>query len=163
MIVNCYTHLLITLSLLPLLRSTAALRKQPTHVTWLSSGLSKNHTFSKNHVPPNTSILSYLDGAQRFAWMTCYNDSKLVVNDFIRRLARVAGPDEVVFNCLCPGLLKPTGVDRNIGWGLGQMVRLYRTISGRDVAAGARTVVFATTAAGEETQGKLLQHNLVDE
>lgn len=85
------------------------------------------------------------------------------MNDFVRRLAAPAGPGGVVFNCVCPGLLKPTGVDRNLAWGLGQAVRLYRAFAGRDVAAGARTVVFAAAAAGGETQGSFLQNNAVDE
>lgn len=160
--VNCYTPLLISLSLLPLLRSTAVIRKAPTHLTWVSSGLSKKPVFTTKPVPGNVSVLEYLDEKQNFSSTSRYADGKYIVNTYVGQLAGLVPASEVVVNCFCPGLLRPTGLDAGLpGW-LGFGVGIWRRVSGRDIAAGGRTTLFAGAVAGAETHGKFLQHNQVD-
>ncbi|KAF3771407.1 putative short-chain dehydrogenase [Cryphonectria parasitica EP155] len=161
--VHCYTHLLISLSLLPLLRRTARLRNQPTHISWVSSGTSATHSFAKRPIPAGSSVLAHLDDELNFDYMTRYSDNKFVANLLVRRLAAAVSPSEVIINSFCPGFLKPTGIDKSLPSWLGLVIGMTRRFKGRDVDGGARTFVYAAAVANQKTHGKFLQHNQVDD
>lgn len=158
--VNCYTHVLISLELLPLLRATSITRGAPTHLTFVGSATQTSHTLVKKPVTATGTVLDHFDDESIYQGLTRYADSKLVVNAFIRRLAAVVPPSEVIINSPCPGLVA-TGFDKHLpGW-LKPLMFIYRKISARDVSEGTRTLVYACAVAGPETHGKFLQHNHV--
>jgi NAD(P)-dependent dehydrogenase (short-subunit alcohol dehydrogenase family) len=159
--VNCYTHVLISLALLPLLRRTAAVRGSPTRITFVGSGTQKTQATLKGGLPEGVSVLEYFDDPANFSRFRRYADSKLAVNAYTRRLATLA-PGEVVVNNLCPGLVQ-TGLDKNLPGPLKFIMGWVRKTAARTVEEGARTLVYAAAVAGEETSGKFLQQNKVDE
>ncbi|KAL7913117.1 hypothetical protein GGI35DRAFT_274744 [Trichoderma velutinum] len=159
--VNCYTHLLITLELFPLLRSTAVARGLPSRITFTGSGTQiKQETLSKKPPSPNSTILDHFDDEAVYNKYFRYADTKLVVNAYVRRLAALA-PSEVIVNNPCPGLVQ-TGLDKNLPFYLRVPMGLVRKTMARTVEEGARTLIFASVVAGPETNGKFLQHNKVD-
>lgn len=161
-LVNCYTHFLIALELMPLLRSTAAIRGAPSRLSIVSSLRSKvNNVFSRNLVPESGSILEHLDDPKFYAYPSRYDDTKFVVNAFTRRLAAAVPAREVVVNCFCPGVVRTT-MDRHMPCYIRFLTGVYRWIYSRDIEAAGRTMVYATVVAGEDTQGKFLQDNKVD-
>lgn len=160
MAVNCYTHMLISLELLPLLRSTAAIRGAPTHLTFVGSETQKNHTLTKKPVAATGTVLDHFDDQSIYQGLARYMDSKLVVNAFVRRLAAAVPSSEVIINNLCPGLVA-TGFDKELPLWAKSIMFVFRKVSARDVSEGARTLVYASVIAGAETHGKFLLHNHV--
>lgn len=159
--VNCYTHFLISLELFPLLQSTATTRGLPTHITFTGSATQiKQNTLTKKPIPPEGTVLGHFDDEANFNKFFRYADTKTVVSAFVRRLGALA-PDEVVVNNPCPGLVQ-TGLDKNLPFYLRLPMGLVRRYTGRTVAEGARTLVYASIIAGPDTNGKFLQHNKVD-
>ncbi|KAL7817790.1 NAD(P)-binding protein [Trichoderma gracile] len=159
--VNCYTHLLISLELFPLLRSTAAARGTPSRITFTGSATQiMQNTMSKQPISPDSTVLGHFDDEANFNKLYRYADSKTVVNAYVRRLAALA-PSEVMVNNACPGLVQ-TGIDKNLPFYLKLPMGLLRKSTGRTVEEGARTLIFATVVAGPETNGKFLQHNQID-
>ncbi|KAL6891180.1 NAD(P)-binding protein [Trichoderma longibrachiatum] len=159
--VNCYTHLLISLELLPLLRSTAAARGTPSRITFTGSATQiMQNTLSKQPISPESTVLGHFDDEANFNKLYRYADSKTVVNAYVRRLAALA-PSEVIVNNACPGLVR-TGIDKNLPFYLKLPMGLIRQSTGRTVEEGARTLVYAAVVAGPETNGKFLQHNQID-
>jgi NAD(P)-dependent dehydrogenase (short-subunit alcohol dehydrogenase family) len=159
--VNCYTHVLVSLALLPLLQRTAAARGSPTRITFVGSGTQKSQATLKTALPDDVSVLSYFDDPANFSRFRRYADSKLLVSAYTRRLATLA-PGEVVVNNLCPGLVQ-TGLDKNLPGPLKAIMGWVRRSMARTVEEGARTLVFAAAVAGEETNGMFLQQNEIDE
>ncbi|UKZ59503.1 uncharacterized protein TrAtP1_000805 [Trichoderma atroviride] len=159
--VNCYTHLLISLELFPLLRSTAAIRGLPSRITFTGSGTQvTQNTLTKKPISPDSTVLGHFDDEANYNKYFRYADTKTVVNAYVRRLAALA-PAEVIANNPCPGLVQ-TGFDKNLPFYLKLPMALVRRAMGRTVEEGARTLVYASAVAGSEVNGKFLQHNKVD-
>ncbi|KAL7937833.1 hypothetical protein V8C35DRAFT_293763 [Trichoderma chlorosporum] len=159
--VNCYTHLLISLQLFPLLRSTAAARGLPSRITFTGSATQiTQNTLSKKPISPSSSILGYFDDEANFSKFFRYADTKTAISAYVRRLATLA-PSEVIVNNPCPGLVQ-TGLDKNLPFYLRLPMVVIRKSTGRTVEEGARTLIYATVVAGPETNGKFLQHNRID-
>ncbi len=160
--VNAYTHVLVTLTLLPLLQKTAALRGAPSRVTFVSSGTQKTQATLKGPLPPDVPLLAYLDDPAHYSRFRRYADSKMLVSAYVRRLAAVVPVGEVVVNNLCPGLVQ-TGLDKNLPGPLKVVMGWVRKTAARTVEEGARTLVYAAAVGGEGTNGRFLQQNQVDE
>ncbi|KAM0463902.1 hypothetical protein ACHAO4_000627 [Trichoderma viride] len=159
--VNCYTHLLISLELFPLLRSTAAIRGLPSRITFTGSGTQiTQNTLTKKPISPDGTVLGHFDDEANYNKYFRYADTKTVINAYARRLAALA-PAEVIVNNPCPGLVQ-TGFDKNLPFYLRLPMVLVRRAMGRTVEEGARTLVYASAVAGPEVNGKFLQHNKVD-
>ncbi|KAK1750414.1 hypothetical protein QBC47DRAFT_418173 [Echria macrotheca] len=159
--VNCYTYALICLELLPLLRSTAALRGRPTRITFVGSNLHVRGTsIAKTPIPAGRSVMEHFDDPARFSKLTRYGDSKLGVAALTRRLATLA-PDEVVVNHMCPGMVS-TAFDKNQPLWIRAPMVLVRGVMARDVEEGARAIVYAAAVAGPETNGKFVRNNAVE-
>lgn len=159
--VNCYTHLLISIELFPLLRSTAALRGLPSRITFTGPATQiTQNTLTKKPILPGSTILGHFDDEANYNKYFRYADTKTVVNAYVRHLATLA-PSEVIVNNPCPGLVQ-TGFDKNLPFYLRLPMVLVRRAMGRTVEEGARTLVYASAVAGPEANGKFLQHNKVD-
>ncbi|KAM7205920.1 hypothetical protein V8F33_000750 [Rhypophila sp. PSN 637] len=163
--VNCYTHILVTLELFPLLRATAAKRGSPTHVSFTGSGMHVNKVAFPTSLTPfpaaDKALMPILDDRATSTTMGRYADSKLAVAACVRKLGQIA-PGEVIVNHLCPGLVQ-TGLDKNLPFLLKTAMVLMRKAMGRTVEEGARTLVYASALAGPESNGKFIQHNALAE
>ncbi|PWY93063.1 putative carbonyl reductase [Aspergillus sclerotioniger CBS 115572] len=160
--VNCYTHFLIVLELLPLLQATAVKRKSPSRVTFVGSGTQYHHTLTKAPLADNENVLSHYDDTKIYHGLQRYSDSKLVVNAFIRRLARIVSDSEVIVNNFCPGLVETTGFDRGIPRWLKIIMYVYRGTSSRPLKHAGWTAIYATAVSGRESHGKFMQSNKID-
>jgi NAD(P)-dependent dehydrogenase (short-subunit alcohol dehydrogenase family) len=160
--VNCYTHVLVSLLLLPLLQQTAAARGSPTRITFVGSATHKSQTTLTRPVPDDVPMLKYFDDPAIFSRFRRYADSKLLVHAYARRMARLA-PGEVIVNNLCPGLVQTVGLDQNLPAPLRVVMGWVRKAAARTVEEGARTIVYAAAVAGEETNGRFLSSNRVDQ
>lgn len=118
------------------------------------------HTLAKKPIAPNTSPLTHFDDRKVYSGFMRYGDSKLIVAAYVRKLATVIPSKEVIFNDPCPGLVA-TGFDKELPAWLKPIMFVYRKISARTVEEGARTLIYASAVAGQETNGKFLQSNKV--
>ncbi|RFU76891.1 hypothetical protein TARUN_5341 [Trichoderma arundinaceum] len=117
------------------------------------------NTLTKKPISPESTVLGHFDNEANYNKFFRYADTKTVVNAYVRRLAALA-PSEVIVNNLCPGLVQ-TGLDKNLPFYLRLPMLFFRRSAGRTVEEGARTLIYATTVAGPETNGKFLQNNKV--
>ncbi|OBT70470.1 hypothetical protein VE03_00271 [Pseudogymnoascus sp. 23342-1-I1] len=156
--VNCYTHFLIALELLPLLQATAAIRGAPSHLTIVGSVAQTMHTLIKNPVQASETVFGHFDSQIHYSGLTRYCDSKLFVNAFVRTLSSHVSASEVIVNNVSPGNVA-TGFDKQLPAWLKPIMFVYRKVSARNVEEGSRTLVYATAVAGPETHGKLLHNN----
>lgn len=94
--------------------------------------------------------------------MTRYQDSKFMVNVLVRGLAKAVGEEnpKVIVNHMCPGLVS-TGFDKDLPVWLKPLMYMYRKVSARHVAEGARTLVYATAVEGPESHGKFMANNVI--
>ncbi|PYI08381.1 putative carbonyl reductase [Aspergillus sclerotiicarbonarius CBS 121057] len=160
--VNCYTHFLIILELLPLLQATAAKRKSPSRVTFVGSGTQYHHTLNKVPLGASENVMNHYDDPNIYHGLQRYSDSKLVVNAFIRGLARVVPDSEVIVNNFCPGRVETTGFDRAIPQWLKMIMYVYRWTSSRPLKHAGWTAIYATAVTGRESHGKFMQSNKID-
>jgi retinol dehydrogenase-14 len=137
------------------------MRGSPTRITFVGSAthISQN-TLTKSPIPASSTVLGHFDDQTKSSKMFRYADTKLAVNAYVRRLAALA-PTEVIVNNLCPGMVQ-TGLDKNLPFPLSVIMPLVKKIVGRTVQEGARTLIYASAVASEETNGKFLQNNRVD-
>ncbi|KAJ5671283.1 hypothetical protein N7507_000410 [Penicillium longicatenatum] len=153
--VNCYTHFLIVLSLLPLLRHTALKRGSPSRVTFLSSYSHISHTLKNSALGSDESILGFYDNKQIFKGRRHYANSKLVVNAFAQRLGNTLAPFEVIVNTVCPGAIK-TNLNRSLPYWMAPVMYIYLKLKARTLHDGGRTLIHAVVC-GPESHGKYLQ------
>jgi NAD(P)-dependent dehydrogenase (short-subunit alcohol dehydrogenase family) len=158
--VNCYSHVLICLELLPLLQRTAAARKSPTRISFVGSSLQKTMAaLNKTSIPDDTPIMDYFDNPANFSRLRHYADSKVLVHAYVTRLATLA-PSDVVVNNLCPGIVE-TDLIRDIPAPLRVVLDFLRKAVARNAEEGARTLIYAAAVVGPETNGRFLDHNEV--
>lgn len=157
---NCWSNFLLALELLPILQASAARNRKPSHLTFVGSGMQMGHSLASNPIPSSENVLTFFDDAKTANKLKRYNDSKLVVNAFIRHLATVVPSSEVVVNNFCPGAV-PTNLERNTPWVIRKIVLTAKNLIGRSIQEAGRTVIYASVLAGPESHGKFLQHNAV--
>lgn len=148
------------LELLPVLQATAARKGQPSHLTFVGSGMQMGHTLASNPIPSSENVLTFFDDAQKANKFKRYNDSKLVVNAFIHHLATIVSSSDVIMNNFCPGAV-PTNLEQNTPWLIRKIVSTAKKTIGRSIQEAGRTVVYGSVLAGPESHGKFLQHNAV--
>ena len=122
--------------------------------------MQSGHSFTSNPIPSSENVLAFLDDAKRSSKLKRYNNSKLIVNAFIRHLATMGPASELVMNNFCPGAV-PTNFEHNMPWLVRTIVMPAKKLLGRSIQEAGRTVVYASALAGPESHGKFLQHNTV--
>lgn len=115
---------------------------------------------AKKPIPASETILGHFDDQKVYSGLTRYSDTKLVLNAYVQRLATLIPASEVIVNNFCPGLVA-TNIDKSMPIWLKPIMFVYRKFAARDVAEGARTLIYASAVAGPETHGKFLNHNEV--
>lgn len=116
------------------------------------------HSLTKKPIALSSSVLDHFDDEKIYGSLVRYSDSKLVVNAYVRHLATLVSPSEVIVNNLCPGFVS-TGLNDYLPFWLKPVVFVFGKIVSRDVEEGARTLVYASAVADSATHGKFLQNN----
>jgi NAD(P)-dependent dehydrogenase (short-subunit alcohol dehydrogenase family) len=160
--VNYHSNALLAPELLPLLKSTASKRGQPSRLTFIGSGTHKMHTLNKTPLGKEESVAHHWDSKEKYHSLQRYSDSKLMVTAFTEELARHVDPSKVIVNCVCPGMVS-TGLDANLPIWLKPIMWIWHFLIDRTPEVGARTYVYATSVVGVESHGKWLQHNQITE
>ncbi|PYH90938.1 putative short-chain dehydrogenase [Aspergillus ellipticus CBS 707.79] len=158
--VNCYGHFLLTLTLLPLLHSTATKRGTPSRVSIVGSPTQTHHTLEKRPLKPTENVIAHFDDRAIYQGLARYSDSKLIINAFVQRLASIIPDSEVVINNFGRGLVK-TNLEKDPPLWLKIIMFIFRALYDRTVDAAGRTAIYASVVTGKETHGQFLANNAV--
>ncbi|KAJ5105349.1 hypothetical protein NUU61_002696 [Penicillium alfredii] len=149
------------LGLLSLLRATAATRGSPTRVTFVGSYSHHQHSLQGTPIATSESVLGHHDDPKACRGRRRYQNSKLVINAFVQRLATVLLPSEVIVNNVCPGLVA-TDILRNLPLWLKPGMYIFFKLKARTIQEGGRVIIRAAIVAGQESHGKFVQNGKMD-
>jgi NAD(P)-dependent dehydrogenase (short-subunit alcohol dehydrogenase family) len=152
--VNYFSTILLAVLFLRVLKAKPS-KRGPSRITVVNSMMSAFAKLPTRHEKP---LLSSFDHTKTAKWdpQNRYNDSKLLGQLFINRLADIVNPDEVVINLVEPGLTKGTSLFRNIDGLMGLAFGLFKASAARPVATAALTYIDATVVKGKESHGSFL-------
>lgn len=162
--VNVLSTTLMALSLLPLLRRTAAVRRTAVHMTFVNSN---GHDRVKKEwlTEADESLLRASNDPQKWDAFRSYCMVKLMGMAVMQTIAQATkssaseGQGGVIVNAVCPGLCK-TQLGRNFGLMSKITGTVFQAIFARSAEEGARSLVSAT-ALGLESQGRLWHHDVL--
>ncbi|GKZ91934.1 hypothetical protein CBS76997_9975 [Aspergillus niger] len=164
--VNVISTFLLAVLLVPKLRETRRLCQQmgeEGHIPVLSIVASEVHAFTKfpeRNAPAEKGVAVFeaLDEPERYykTMAERYRTSKLLDVLLTRELADRIGDDDIVVNCLNPGLCR-SQLAREMD---NVVVRIMLRLLGRTAEVGSRTLVTAA-AAGRESHGQYMSNGVV--
>ena len=150
--VNHLSNALLAVLLLPILQRTGG----PAHITVLGSRMATRHTFNKRPVDLGKPVAAHFNDPKNFNFVSHYGDTKFIIQSFLRALSAKVDSSRVIVNAICPGQ-----VNTNLGsqdgaprWAA--LIRPITNLRGRTPDVGARCVVFASAAAGQDSHGTLV-------
>ncbi|KAM0553359.1 hypothetical protein ACHAPJ_007372 [Fusarium lateritium] len=154
--VNYLSNILLTLLLLPTLEETAQQEGSPTRITWTGSRQFLNTSLAdKVPLKKDEGIFEHYDTPGLIPPLSRYGDVKLLVLLFQLELAKRYGPEKVIVNHFCPGLIHSGLTDRMPVY-LRLLSSLYKAVRARSVDKAGWIGLHAAVVAGEETHGRLL-------
>lgn len=153
--VNYLSNILLLFELLPVLESTATRTGRPSRVSITGSRMHGTASVTKATIDSDQTIVQYLDSPEGFASFQRYGDTKLLVVLFLRELANHYGPDKVIVNNFCPGMVN-TGMSDVLPIYFRAAVNLVKALRARKLEVGGSIGLHAACVAGAETHGKLL-------
>ncbi len=103
---NLLPNALVSLGLLPLLKSTATEERDPTKTTWAGSRSHETDIDLFKALSPHGSIFSCTDDQSRCSTVSNYANSKMLCFMFITELAHRVSANMVIINSVCPGMVK---------------------------------------------------------
>src|ERR1700722_2048369 len=125
--VNFLSNALLSILLLPLLRSSAKITGSPSRLTFVGSQGQEYHVLDDIPIPTNTSLLAHLNNPLVCSIWRRYSDCKLLLTMWVYMLAAHLDPSEVTANILCPGLVY-TGIYANLPLWLYMIMSLVVTL-----------------------------------
>ncbi|KAI4521184.1 NAD(P)-binding protein [Schizophyllum commune Loenen D] len=150
--VNHLSNAILAILLLPVLQRTGG----PAHITVLGSRMATRHTFNKRPVDLEKPVAAHFNDPKNFNFVSHYGDTKFIIQSFLRALSAKVDSNRVIVNAICPGQ-----VNTNLGsqdgaprWAA--LIRPITNLRGRTPDVGARCVVFASAAAGQDSHGTLV-------
>ncbi|CDZ96633.1 Dehydrogenases with different specificities (related to short-chain alcohol dehydrogenases) [Phaffia rhodozyma] len=159
--INCWTNFILAIELLPLLRATSAVRGKASRLVISSFEMHASHSLTKVGIDAGQTVYGHFDDKTKYSKMYRYPDSKLAVVAFVEQLATHVPASEVIINNVTPGMCL-TDFDKNLPFGLKQILWLARRIMARTAEEGARTYIYAAEVADAETHGRYIANNQVD-
>ncbi|KAG8361623.1 hypothetical protein FVEN_g677 [Fusarium venenatum] len=148
--VNFLSTMYLSVLLLPLLKKKKASPSQPGRLTVVNSGSSMHCELPEAKSDP---LIPAFDSEATFDGMPHYAKSKLLGQLFIDKLARHVDPQDVIINCVDPGLTKGTGLMDKAPIVLKIFMTIMARFIGRTQEQAASTYVDAAVVKGEETHG----------
>ncbi|KAF7355536.1 Short-chain dehydrogenase/reductase family protein [Mycena sanguinolenta] len=152
--VNFLSNAVLSVRLLPLLRSSAQRSGETSHLSTVGSRAITMHSFTKYPVPDTTSLFAFLNDRAHYRSLQRYSDSKVLVSMWVHELAKHVNASQVIVNNVCPGMVR-TNLEAKQPWWVRGFVGVMKGIRGRSTEVGARTMINAVVA-GRETHGELL-------
>ncbi|KAK4493802.1 hypothetical protein PRZ48_014987 [Zasmidium cellare] len=154
--VNYLSSVLLSLLLLPHLRTKRASNNEPGKLTIVNSGLSLTGKLPLNPNKPEQPILKSFDDPEKFSNTTWYNTSKTLMHLFLWKLTEYVSADDVIVNIVDPGYVKGTESVSNMPKITALMAKSFAAVTGRTVETGASTYVDAVAVKGKESHGCFL-------
>lgn len=162
--VNVLSTALMAALLLPLLRSTAAVRGRATHLTFVNS---HGHREVREDWLSNAggSLLRAANDKETWDPRRSYAMVKLLGMAAMRALARATSPPgtsgdpDVIVNAVCPSLCK-TDLGRNFGVLAKIPGYVFQALFARTAEEGSRSLVSATVL-GPESHGRFWHHDIL--
>ncbi|KAJ6515626.1 hypothetical protein C8R45DRAFT_1140318 [Mycena sanguinolenta] len=152
--VNFLSNAILSVRLLPLLRSSAQSSGETAYLSIVGSRAITMHSFTKYPVPDTTSLFAFLNDRANYRGLQRYSDSKLLVSMWVHELGKHVDASQVIVNSVCPGMVR-TNFEAKQSWWLRGLMGVVKGIRGRSTEVGARTMINAV-AAGRETHGEML-------
>lgn len=154
--VNFYSNVLLVAELLAYLQASAEKSGHPSRVTWVGSRMYFDTSFEKKApIKESESVLGHMDSAELFMPSQRYNDTKLLCAMFLYELAPRLDKGKVIFNMVCPGLIR-TNMSDVLPFHLRMMMNVMKPLLGRPVEVGGRLLINAAVVAGAESHGAFL-------
>lgn len=149
--VNYLSTIMLAVLLLPILKAKEGFLGKPARLSVVTSTTAYFADF--DHKKP---IISQFEAD--YDVRKWYSREKLLQMMFIRRLAGLFSPDDVIINTVCPGLVGNTEIWRSLNTiaVLKRFLSLYFMLFGRSLQEGASTYVHAVVLAGRESHGSFL-------
>lgn len=152
--VNYLSTVMLAALLLPILQAEGGMvaAGKPARLTVVTSTTAYFADF--DHARP---ILAQFD-VDKYEPTRWYAREKLLHMIFVRRLAALVDPNQVIINTACPGLMGETEIWRTLNTSavLRYLFSAYFAFFGRSLAEGASTYVHAVVVAGRESHGGFL-------
>ena len=158
--VNHFSTALLTVLLLPILKSKADGNGPPPRMTIVNSLTAHLCKFSNRNERP---LLSSFDDttAVPFDAQERYGVSKLLNQLFVVKLADRVNPRDVIINMVDPGLTKGTKLSRDASGLIRVAANLFFNVCGRPLDRGAATYIYALMEVGVESHGCFLMSNKI--
>lgn len=147
--VNHLSTSLLSLLLLPVIKSTAKKTGKPSRLTLTSSEV---HMWTKFHERKAPNILERMDEKDSFGNPDRYNASKLLNVLWTRELASKVNPKSVVINTANPGLCHSSLHRDDDSKGL----KMFKKVFARTTVEGGRILVDASVVKGSDTHAAYL-------
>lgn len=154
--VNYCSNALLVAELLTHLEAAAQQSGHPSRITWVGSRMYFDTSFEKKlPITDTESVLGHMDAKDLFFPGQRYNDTKLLCAMFLYKLAPRLDKNRVIFNMVCPGLIR-TNMSDILPFHLRMLMNVMKPLLGRPVEVGGRLLVNATVVAGPESHGEFL-------
>ena len=158
--VNILSNALLALELLPLLVETSRMKVVASRLSWVGSFTQMDHSLKKNPIGAEESVLEYFDDKSKYNAISRYPDSKLLASMFLTELASRVDWDKVIINDVSPGMVA-TNFGNNYPFVVRLLTKVAMKLRAVPAHEGAKTYLYATAVAGEESHGKYLSDNAI--
>jgi NAD(P)-dependent dehydrogenase (short-subunit alcohol dehydrogenase family) len=146
--------MLLSVLLLPLLKSKSP-AGSPGRLTIVTSMLSLTAKFAQKDKIP---LLKAFDEEKTFDGVDIYPTSKYLGLIFLWKLTDLVSADDVVVNCVEPGFVKGTSLQREAPAAIRFMLYLLKVTTARSMKLGATTYLDAAITKGKESHGCILMN-----
>ncbi|KAG5657684.1 hypothetical protein KAF25_007717 [Fusarium avenaceum] len=150
--VNFLSTMYLSILLLPILKAKAPPSK-PGRLTIVNSGTSMHCDLPEAKADH---IISALDSEAGYDGMQQYSKSKLLGQLFVDKLAQHVNPNNVIINCVDPGMTKGTGLMDKSSGVIKFVMSIVARLFGRSGEQAASTYVDAAITQGIESHGSFL-------
>ncbi|KAK0491297.1 hypothetical protein IW261DRAFT_1436892 [Armillaria novae-zelandiae] len=154
--VNYVSNALLTILLLPFLKSSSVQSNTPSRLSIVGSEMA---TIVKPiHIPVQSAVFDSMANNKNYDSSNRYSQSKLFVDMFVQQLAKRVDHTQVIVNCMCPGVVM-TNLARESPWYLKPFLGVFFAVKGgRTPEVGARLVIKAL-AASPQSHGKFMAND----
>jgi NAD(P)-dependent dehydrogenase (short-subunit alcohol dehydrogenase family) len=158
--VNHFGTALLTVLLLPIIKSKADRNDSPPRMTIVNSLTAHLCKFPNRQERP---LLNSFDDTTAVPWdaQERYGVSKLINQLFVVKLADCVNADDVTINMVDPGLTKGTKLSRDASGLIRIGANLFFSVCGRPLDRGAATYIYALMEVGTESHGCFLMSNKI--
>ena len=160
--VNYYANFLLILRLFPLLEATSTKTGNPSRVTITGSRMHRVSTVRKTAPPAGVSLLQHFNDLEAGP-SARYGNSKMAVLLFVKEMGERLDSKKVILNEFCPGSVKTGMVNVLPAPVLFLYKNLYYNYITKSPEEGAWIAMRAGVVFGEESHGKLIVDDVIED